>query len=172
MLVGVVAVRTFKFYSQQILNYCSTYKTHAYYRNLVKIGIKKGRKEIIHNSTTTQHFGVVLSDPSATCILKMFFIIVDLQCCQFLLYCKVTQIYIYIFIYIYYFFHVILHHGPSQVIRYSSLCCTAGSDCLSTPNAIVCIYHPQTPSPFHLLCVYSCRCAGLRIINSAPTSLF
>ena len=42
---------------------------------------------------------------------------------------------------IYSFSHVILHPVPSQVIRYSSLCYTVGSHCLSTPNAIVCINH-------------------------------
>ena len=41
------------------------------------------------------------------------FIIVDLQC-QFLLYSKVTHIYTHAFS------HIILHHVPSQVIRYSS----------------------------------------------------
>ena len=38
---------------------------------------------------------------------------------------------------------------PSQVIGYISLCCTAGSHCSATPNAVVCIYEPQTPSPSH-----------------------
>ena len=33
-----------------------------------------------------------------------------------------------------------LHQVPSQVIRYISLCYTAGSHCLSTLNAVVCIY--------------------------------
>ena len=67
--------------------------------------------------------------------------------CQFLLYSKMTQLYIYI----HSFSHIFLHHIPSQVIRYSSLCCTAGSHCLRTPNAIVCVYQPQTPSPSHSL---------------------
>ena len=49
--------------------------------------------------------------------------------------------------YIYSFSHIILHHVSSQVIGYSSLCCAAGLHCLSTANAIVCIYQPQTPSP-------------------------
>ena len=40
-------------------------------------------------------------------------IIVDLQCCQFLLYNKVIQLYIYRFFLS--FFHIILHHVPSQV---------------------------------------------------------
>ena len=43
--------------------------------------------------------------------------------CQFLLHSKVTQIYICI----YSFSHIILPHVPSQVIRYSSLCHTAGA---------------------------------------------
>ena len=63
--------------------------------------------------------------------------------CQFLLYSKVTQEYIHI----HSFSHVILHHVPSQVIGYNSLCYTAASPCLSTPNVVVCIYSPQTPSP-------------------------
>ena len=41
--------------------------------------------------------------------------------CQFLLYSKVTQLYMYI----HSFFHIILHHVPTQVIRYSSQCYTA-----------------------------------------------
>ena len=67
--------------------------------------------------------------------------------CQFLLYSKVTQLYIYI----HSFFHIILHHVSSQVIIHSSLCCRAGSHCSSTPDAIVCIYEPQTPRPRHSL---------------------
>ena len=71
----------------------------------------------------------------------------------FLLYGKVTQSYIYIYIYCTYiiyvhthtihthiyihahiyiiFSYIILHHVPSQVIRYSSPCYTTGSHCLS-----------------------------------------
>ena len=63
-------------------------------------------------------------------------IIVDLQCSVNLLYSKVTQSYmhyIYIYIYththIYSFSHIILHHFPSQVTRYSSLCYIGGSHC-------------------------------------------
>ena len=66
--------------------------------------------------------------------------------CQFLLYSKVTQLYTYI----HSFSHIILHLVSSQVIRYSSLCYTARSHCLHTPNEIVCIYYPQahsTPTP-------------------------
>ena len=55
---------------------------------------------------------------------------------QFLLYNKVTHIYIFI----HSFSHIILHHVPSQVIAHSSLYHTAESHCLSTPNAIICIY--------------------------------
>ena len=48
--------------------------------------------------------------------------------------------------YIYtYFSYIILHHFPSQVTRYSSLCYTAGCHFLSTPNAVVCIYYPKLP---------------------------
>ena len=57
--------------------------------------------------------------------LKKFFILVDLQCCQFLLYSKVTQSYTHI--YMHSFSHVILHRIPSQVTRWSSLCYTTGS---------------------------------------------
>jgi len=79
--------------------------------------------------------------------------------CQFLLYSKVTQlhththtqIYMCIYIYIHSFSHIILHHVPSQVARYSSLCYTAGSHCSSTLNEIVCIYLLQTHSPAHSL---------------------
>ena len=37
------------------------------------------------------------------------------------------------------------------MIEYSSLCYIAGPHCVSTPNAIVYIYWPQTPSPTLLL---------------------
>ena len=75
-----------------------------------------------------------------------FSIIAGLQrSANFLLYRKVTQSHIHSFS------HIILHCAPSQVTRYSSQCNTAGSHCLSIPNAIVCInprfpVHP-TPSP-------------------------
>ena len=59
--------------------------------------------------------------------------------------------FIYIYTHTHSFSHIILHHVPSQVTRSSSLCSIAGSHCLSTPNAIVCIYSPQTPSPSHSL---------------------
>ena len=67
----------------------------------------------------------------------IFSIIVDSQysvnfCCT---YSKVTEPY-----YIYILFLIILHHVPSQVTKYSSLCYTAESHCLFTPNVIVCIY--------------------------------
>ena len=35
---------------------------------------------------------------------------------------------------------IILHHVPSQVTRYISLCYTAGSNCLPTPNTTVWVY--------------------------------
>ena len=60
--------------------------------------------------------------------LKNYFIIVDLQCSVNFC-CTESGTYIYI----HSFFHVILHHVPSQVIRYGSLCYTAGSPFLSTP---------------------------------------
>ena len=47
--------------------------------------------------------------------------------------------------------HIIPHQAPSQVTGYSSLCDTAGSHCSSTPDAVVCIYKPQTPRPSHSL---------------------
>ena len=40
--------------------------------------------------------------------------------CQFLVYSKVTHLYIHSFS------HIFLHHVPSQVAGYSSLCYTAG----------------------------------------------
>ena len=36
--------------------------------------------------------------------------------------------------FLFFFFHIILHHVPSQVISYSSLCYTARSHCLSSPK--------------------------------------
>ena len=74
--------------------------------------------------------------------LKKFNYIWFTMFCLLLLYSKVTWSYIYI----HYFSHTIFHHVPSQVIGYSSLYYTAGSHCLSTPNAMVRIYQPQTPS--------------------------
>ena len=47
------------------------------------------------------------------------------------------------------FSYIIFHHGPPQVIVYSSLCCTVRSHCSSPLNPIVCITQPQIPSPFH-----------------------
>jgi len=77
----------------------------------------------------------------------LFFLTVDLQCSVD--FCCTAKWYIYIspmvththtYIYIHSFSHIILHHVPSQVTRYSSLCFAAGSHCLSTANVIVCIY--------------------------------
>ena len=56
-----------------------------------------------------------------------------------LLYGSLTQMYIHTY--------VIFHYVPSQVTSFSPLCCTAGSHCLSTPNARVRLDEPQTPSP-------------------------
>ena len=67
--------------------------------------------------------------------------------CQFLLYSRVTQLYIYI----HSFSHIMFCHVLSQAIAYSSLCCTAGPHCLAILNVIVCIYEPQTPHPSHSL---------------------
>ena len=67
------------------------------------------------------------------CKILIFSIIVDLQC-YVSFYCSAklpSRIYV---------THIILHHVPLQVTRYSSLCYSAGSHYLSTPNAIVCIY--------------------------------
>ena len=41
------------------------------------------------------------------------------------------------------FSHIILHHVPSQVTRYSSLCLTAGCHCLSTPNTSIYLNNPK-----------------------------
>ena len=46
------------------------------------------------------------------------------------------------------FFYIISHYGLSQDIEYSSLWYTIGPCCLSILNVVVCIYQPQTPSPF------------------------
>ena len=56
--------------------------------------------------------------------------------CQFLLYSKVTCMYIYT----YSFSHIILHGVPSWETGYSSLCCTLGPQCLFILNVLVCIY--------------------------------
>ena len=73
-------------------------------------------------------------------MIFIFFIIVVLQC-SVNFYCTAKRpSHTYIYIYICSFSHIILYHVLSQVTSYSSLCYTAGSQCLSTPNAIVCIY--------------------------------
>ena len=105
--------------------------------------------------------------------LFLFFLsVVDLQCCvnfflfflnfffptvqqggQFLLYRAkcFSHIYIYIYIYIYththtfFFIYTIFHHGLSQEIGYSVLCCTAGFHCFCILNVIDCIYQPPNP---------------------------
>ena len=71
-------------------------------------------------------------------MIFIFYIIVDLQCSVNFYFTEKwpSQIYIYTHT----FSHIILHHVPSQVTGYSSLCYTAGSHCLSTLNATVCIY--------------------------------
>ena len=49
------------------------------------------------------------------------------------------------------FSHTTLHHIPSQVTRYSSLCYTAGSHCLSTTNAsvhLLTLKLPVHPTPY------------------------
>ena len=63
------------------------------------------------------------------------FSIVDLQgsvnfCCT-----AKCPSHLYIRMYIYHFSRITLHHVPSRVTGYSSRCYTAGSHCLSTPNA-------------------------------------
>ena len=68
--------------------------------------------------------------------LKNFYLQLITMFCQFLLYSKVVQLYIHI----HSFFHIILCHVPSKVIRYSSLCYTPGFHFLSTPNPVVFIY--------------------------------
>ena len=63
---------------------------------------------------------------------------------QFLLYSKVTQSYVYKYSFL---SHTIIRHVPTQETGNSSLCCTIGPHYLSIPNAIVCIYQPQTSHP-------------------------
>ena len=68
-----------------------------------------------------------------------------------------------------YFFNMIIHHGHSQEIWYSSLCCTAGPHRLSVWNVIVCTSEPQTPPSIPLpppwqpwvcsLCLRDCSCS-------------
>ena len=76
---------------------------------------------------------------------KVFLIIVDLQCsvnCCCTAKCPSS-----LSLATYSFSHIILHHVPSQMIRCSSQHYRAGPLGLSTPNATVCIYGPQTPRP-------------------------
>ena len=55
-------------------------------------------------------------------------------------------------------FHTILHHVPSQVTRYSSLCYTAGSHCLSTPNVLLVLFFlsPVVLERGMYVCMYVC----------------
>ena len=46
-----------------------------------------------------------------------------------------THTHTHIYIYIHSFSYIIFHHVPSQATGYTSLCYTARSYCLSTPNA-------------------------------------
>jgi len=86
-------------------------------------------------------------------MIFIFSIIASLQCSvNFLLYSKVTQSHIHVYIL---FSHIIFHHAPSQVTRYSSQCYTVGSHYLSIPKAIVCnskfsVHPTPSPSPFPL----------------------
>ena len=52
----------------------------------------------------------------------------------------VIHTYIHVCVCLYFFSQYPPSCSMFQATRYSSLCCTAGSHCLSTPNAIVCIY--------------------------------
>ena len=97
--------------------------------------------ELIHFSSVTPIFLSSSSFPVSTNDFILFFfkknfIIVNLQY-SVNFYCTLKWP---IYIYIHSFSHIILHHVPSQVTRCSSLCYAAGSHCLSTPNAIVCIF--------------------------------
>lgn len=51
---------------------------------------------------------------------------------QFLLYSKMTQLHTY------FFSHIILHHDPSQVMRYSSLCYRAGCPLFRSARCNLC----------------------------------
>ena len=84
----------------------------------------------------------------------IYWSIVDLPMCWFLLYSKMIHIHIYIYIYIYtHFFHILVHYGLSQDIEYSSLCYTVRLCCLFILYITVCICNPSVPlhpSPFSL----------------------
>ena len=111
--------------------------------------------QLIYNMipiSTIQHSDSVIHIYIYTFFLKKIFCYTWFTLfCQFLLYSKVTQLHIYI----HSFSYIILHHVSPQVIGYSSLCYTAGPHCLSTLNAIVSIYQPQTSSPSHSLPLHS-----------------
>ena len=85
--------------------------------------------------------------------LKRFFVLKYswfTMLCQFLLYNKVTPLYIHIHTY-HSFSHAIFRHVTSQETGYRSLSCTAGPHCEFILNGIVCIYWSQTPCLFHSL---------------------
>ena len=54
-----------------------------------------------------------------------------------------SHIHTYIYLHMF-FFNILFHHGLSQKMRYSSLCCTAWPCRLSILNVIVCIYQPSS----------------------------
>ena len=78
-------------------------------------------------------------------LLKYFFmififsIIVDLQCSVNFYPTAQWPSHTYIYTHTHAFSHIILHHVPSPVTGWSSMYYAAGSHCLSTPNAVVCI---------------------------------
>ena len=98
-----------------------------------------------------------LPDSPALLGVIVYDVAVSFNCCLFsLIYnvlsiCALQQSDPPIYIYILSLSHNILHHIPLKVAMYNSLCYTAGSHCSSTPNATVCIYQPQMPSPSHSL---------------------
>ena len=78
--------------------------------------------------------------------------------CQFLLYSKVTQLYIYI----YSFSHITFYHVPSQMTRHSSLCCT--EDLIAYPlqmqyfasiNPKLPVYPTPSPSSLTITSLFS-----------------
>ena len=106
--------------------------------------------------------------------LKIFFIILDLQCSMNFRCTAKWPSYVYTHTHTHththiLFFYIILHHGPSELIRYSSLGYTAESHCLSIPNVeyifISCIY------PLKFLSVLQGPSQIFHLPQSLPLSL-
>ena len=85
--------------------------------------------------------------------------------CQFLLYSSDPVIYIHIYTHthIHSFSHIIFRHVLSQVIGYSSLCCTGGPHCFIDTNPMASPCHSLLHSPLATTSLF-CMAVSLLLI--------